>query len=576
MVKEFIKHQISKTDSYRVLEKRIKSLEDDKDKLIQENKNLKGKLEKEDKRILKYKKYSSFLRDNLKIELESQKELMQIKELHIHSMKDYLNQTENKLRKTEKQLEPFKNRLKSSEELVKEKDILIEYMSGNKRPFLQRLISKFPSLYILFNVYETGIKNALINIKGYNAIKKSNSLDIGFYLNKYPDIKLSGMDPVLHYIYHGFKEGKKPNPKFDGEYYLKKYSDVRNSNLNPLVHYCLYGIKEKRRIEEKKPSIKTGSSLKKTYSNQLIPLEKSSNKEITTKKISIKLPAGNWNTAKRWGDYHFALALKKEFERNNHIVHIHVSSEWDREDDADVVLVLRGLKRYKPKAQNYNIMWNISHPEMVSLEEYNEYDYVFVASEKLADELKSKIRVPVEPLLQCTDPELFYPEHSSLYEHDLLFVGNTRGEFRKIIKDLLPTDKDLGLYGNQWENFVDDKHICNKHIPNMALHKAYYSSKILLNDHWKDMCELGFISNRIFDGFASGAFIISDEVEGAKEIFGDTLVTYQNRDDLNKLINYYLEHEEEREKLARKGRDIVLNNHTFKKRAEHISKLINQ
>lgn len=111
---------------------------------------------------------------------------------------------------------------------------------------IQDLISRFPTLYILFNVNETGIKNAMINMRGYNAIKKSQSLDIEFYLNEYSDVKLSGMDPILHYLYHGFKEGKKPNPQFNGNYYLKKYPDVERSNLNPLVHYLLYGKKEQR------------------------------------------------------------------------------------------------------------------------------------------------------------------------------------------------------------------------------------------------------------------------------------------------------------------------------------------
>ncbi|WP_275542131.1 hypothetical protein [Methanobacterium bryantii] len=44
------------------------------------------------------------------------------------------------------------------------------------------------------------------------------------------------MDPILHYMYPGFKEGKKPSPTFDGDYYLKRYKDVKKSNLNPLVH----------------------------------------------------------------------------------------------------------------------------------------------------------------------------------------------------------------------------------------------------------------------------------------------------------------------------------------------------
>jgi spore maturation protein CgeB len=126
----------------------------------------------------------------------------------------------------------------------------------------------------------------------------------------------------------------------------------------------------------------------------------------------------------------------------------------------------------------------------------------------------------VEALIQCTDPELFYPDFSEEYEHELLFVGNSRKVYRKIIKDLIPTDKDLAVYGTNWEKFIDKRYIKGQHIPHTELRKAYSSCKILLNDHWDDMREKGFISNRIFDGLASGALIISDQVEGKVYFWG--------------------------------------------------------
>jgi len=315
-------------------------------------------------------------------------------------------------------------------------------------------------------------------------------------------------------------------------------------------------------------------TIKKSYSKLKRKLKKIKLKRRL--KVSIKISASNMKVAPKWGDYHFALALKKEFEKNNYEATIHTVSEWYKNDDTDVVIVLRGLKQYKPKQGQFNIMWNISHPDLVSVEEYNDFDYVFVASDIWADELKTKLNVPVEPLIQCTDPELFYFEPSNEYKHELLFVGNSRHVFRKIIKELLPTDKDFGLYGMYWDQFIDKKYISGEHIPNTELHKAYSSCTILLNDHWEDMAEKGFISNRLFDGFAAGAFIISDEVNGAKEIFGDALITYSNADELHELINYYLEHDLERVKKVKKGKRIVLANHTFAKRVERILGIINE
>ena len=51
------------------------------------------------------------------------------------------------------------------------------------------------------------------------------------------------MDPLLHYIYYGYYEGRKPNPKWDDNFCLNE-EDVKNSGLNPLVYYALYIEKE--------------------------------------------------------------------------------------------------------------------------------------------------------------------------------------------------------------------------------------------------------------------------------------------------------------------------------------------
>ncbi len=294
---------------------------------------------------------------------------------------------------------------------------------------------------------------------------------------------------------------------------------------------------------------------------------------ILKRKMAIKIPAPSWDEVEEWGDYYLAMGLKKELERKDCEVVLQVLPEWEGDGDArcDTVLVLRGLSRYQPKPQHFNIMWNISHPDEVTIEEYNQYQHVFIASEFWAEEIAPKVDVPVEAMLQCTDPELFYPDPDDKYKHDLLFVGNSRGVHRKIIKDLLPTEEDLAVYGAGWEGLIDTKYIKGEHIPNKELRKAYSSCKILLCDHWDDMRDKGFLSNRLFDASACGAFIISDKVRGVEDVFGDTMVTYDNPDDLQSLINYYLINDEKKEEALDRT---DLFNFTFEKRVELIIKLI--
>ncbi|KAF5032525.1 Glycosyl transferases group 1 [anaerobic digester metagenome] len=90
------------------------------------------------------------------------------------------------------------------------------------------------------------------------------------------------------------------------------------------------------------------------------------------------------------------------------------------------------------------------------------------------------------------------------------------------------------------------------------------------------MRDKGFVSNRLFDGFAAGAFIISDRVEGAESVFGDALVTYQTPEELHELIDHYSSKDNERSRKAETGQSKIMNECTFQKRAESILDVLNR
>ena len=82
------------------------------------------------------------------------------------------------------------------------------------------------------------------------------------------------------------------------------------------------------------------------------------------------------------------------------------------------------------------------------------------------------------------------------------------------------------------------------------------------------MRDEGFISNRIYDALACGAFVISDHVDGMDAEFDGAVRTYRSRDELEPLIARYLEDPDERQRLASLGRAVVLERHTFDVRAQ--------
>lgn len=294
------------------------------------------------------------------------------------------------------------------------------------------------------------------------------------------------------------------------------------------------------------------------------------------KKIAIMMPVPRYSEAQAWGDYHFGVALKKQFEANGFTAEMRILPEWDMPFNGKYVLVLRGLSIYKPKKQHINIMWNISHPDDIPLSEYDSYDKVFVSSKKWTEHLKKQLRTDVDVLMQCTDEEVFYPSDDKDHKYQLLFVGNSRKIFRKIIKDLIPTKYDLAIFGTNWQPFVDSRYIKGENIPNSELRTAYSSCDILLNDHWDDMREKGFVSNRIFDGLAAGAFIITDEIDDMDSDLKECVAFYKDKADLAQKVEYYMENPEKRKEMSEKGMKIVREKHTFKNRAEKILEYIRQ
>jgi spore maturation protein CgeB len=314
--------------------------------------------------------------------------------------------------------------------------------------------------------------------------------------------------------------------------------------LSDLINYYLINPDY---MEEKINVLRNIVLEKHTYQHRANTLREILEEYYEKPKIIIKTPVPSWDEIHRWGDYYVAEGLREEFEKKGYKVKIQMLSEWDDSTDSigDNVIVLRGLSYYTPKVQHLNVMWNISHSDLVSLNEYELYDHVFIASKYWSEQLKDKVNVPVECMWQCTDSSRFYPEYNPEYKSQLLFVGNSRKVYRKILKDLLPTKYDLSVYGADWNGLIDKKYIKGEHIPNKQLHQAYSSCDILLNDHWQDMKEKGFISNRIFDGIACGARIISDPVEGLDELFPGRVYTYNSVDELNNLIEDILKNPKE-------------------------------
>lgn len=106
------------------------------------------------------------------------------------------------------------------------------------------------------------------------------------------------------------------------------------------------------------------------------------------------------------------------------------------------------------------------------------------------------------------------------------------------------------------------------------LPKLYNASKINLNITVHQ--SKGAISQRPFDISAAGGFCLSDYRWELGNLFtiGEEIIPYRDTDELLRLSRYYLTHEEERREVAKRARNRVLRDHTYKKRMEEMLGII--
>jgi hypothetical protein len=292
--------------------------------------------------------------------------------------------------------------------------------------------------------------------------------------------------------------------------------------------------------------------------------------DVAPLEIAIKICPPDWNGAEHWGDTHFGRALADELRRRGHSPRLEVVREWDDDAPADVALHLRGLWSYVPRRGQVNLLWVISHPELVTGAECDRYDHVFVASAPDAERLAALTATPVSVLEQATDPAVFFPQPDDAFAHEVAFVGNSRGVRRRALAALLPSDRDVAVWGKDWDGLIDARHVVGEHLPNDQVRRVYASAGVVLNDHWDDMREQGYVSNRVYDALAAGAVLLSDDVPGLRERFGDAVATFATDDELRAQVDRLLADPAAARAAARRGRALVLAGHTFGHRVEAI------
>ncbi|CEG13821.1 conserved hypothetical protein [groundwater metagenome] len=111
----------------------------------------------------------------------------------------------------------------------------------------------------------------------------------------------------------------------------------------------------------------------------------------------------------------------------------------------------------------------------------------------------------------------------------------------------------------------------------LDMYNVLYNSKITLNRHGEVSISQQYANNmRLFEATGMGAFLITDYKENLNDLFriGKEIETYTDTKELIKKIQYYLDNEDERKKIAEAGQRRTLTDHTYEKRMKELIKII--
>lgn len=290
------------------------------------------------------------------------------------------------------------------------------------------------------------------------------------------------------------------------------------------------------------------------------------------KKVAITV--SQEDPTKGYGDYFTAHELGDAFSARGWIVHYaqRYQDEWyELPEDVDMVISLLDafdVRTVPPGV--FRVAWVRNWVDRwLGQPWFDSFDLVVASSERAADAIakRSRFQPPVLPL--ATNPDRFAPgPPSPTFRADFTFTGSNWGRGRQLVPllDVRPGERFL-LFGANWESDPRVGRYWRGLLDYDLIPELYRSVPIVLDDTAEHTIEHGFVNSRVFDAIAAGALVLTNNELGSQELFDGLLPVYHDRASLRRHLDHYLEHADERQRLVDKLRGIVLEHHTYARRA---------
>lgn len=145
---------------------------------------------------------------------------------------------------------------------------------------------------------------------------------------------------------------------------------------------------------------------------------------------------------------------------------------------------------------------------------------------------------------------LAYPKRNMVKKYDVCFVGHINSTKRLDFLDSMFKEFPNFWFGQALFEAAAEK---------------FSQSKVVLNPPIKDDLNM-----RVFETLGTGSFLLTEDIPSIHDFFDDGkhLVLYKTLDEAIEKAKYYIEHDDEREKIAKAGYEEVIDKHTYKHRIQ--------
>lgn len=180
-----------------------------------------------------------------------------------------------------------------------------------------------------------------------------------------------------------------------------------------------------------------------------------------------------------------------------------------------------------------------------------QFDHVFIAQREYVQAFKDAGNRSVHWLPLGADPEI----HRRIAEtktHDIGFVGSLNTERRVKLLNSLERFFKVTYERCFWTDMAD----------------FFARSRIVFNNAIKNDLNM-----RLFEVMSTGSFLLTDNAanSGQDEMFrGQEDIGLYTDENIVEMARYYLEHEDERERIAARGRRLIHRAHTYAHRIEDL------